>query len=51
MFAPVCVRQMAELASRLGLERVPTLMEALEVDVAGHMVEKGDPLFPRIDRP
>jgi methionyl-tRNA synthetase len=50
MFAPVCVRQMEELATRLGLDGVPTLREARDMDVSGRAVDKGDPLFPRIDR-
>jgi len=50
LFAPVCVQQMTELARRMGLDAVPTLEEARATEVAGRVVEKGDPLFPRIDR-
>jgi len=50
LFAPVCVQQMEELARRLGLDAVPTLNAARALPVAGRAVEKGGPLFPRIDR-
>jgi len=50
LFAPVCVQQMAELAERLGLDGVPTLDEARSIEVSGRTVEKGSPLFPRIER-
>ncbi|HKK92900.1 MAG TPA: class I tRNA ligase family protein, partial [Longimicrobiales bacterium] len=50
LFEPVCVEKMRELAGRLGLERVPTLEAARATEVAGRTVEKGEPLFPRIDR-
>ncbi|MDT8368882.1 MAG: methionine--tRNA ligase [Longimicrobiales bacterium] len=48
LFEPVCVRQIALLARRLGLDDVPTLADARTVDLSGRRVEKGDPLFPRI---
>ncbi len=50
LFQPVCPDRMGELASRLGLAGVPTLAEALEVDISGNEVAKGSPLFPRKDR-
>ena len=49
LFEPVAPARMAELASRLGLDRVPTLSEARTVELAGRPVERGDPLFPRPD--
>ncbi len=49
LFEPVAPAKMSELASRLGLDGVPTLAEALDVQVAGRTVEKGAPLFPRIE--
>ncbi len=48
LFQPVAPARMAELAARLGLEGVPTLSEALELAMSGRALEKGDPLFPRI---
>jgi methionyl-tRNA synthetase len=50
LFQPVCPARSAELADRLGLERVPTLHEARTVPLAGRTVRKGDPLFPRAVR-
>ena len=47
LFQPVCPSKMQELASRLGLQRVPTLEGSQDVNLAGHEVHKGDPLFPR----
>jgi methionyl-tRNA synthetase len=49
LFQPVCPAKMQELASRLGLDGVPRLDEALSVELAGRTVAKGEPLFPRID--
>jgi methionyl-tRNA synthetase len=46
---PIMPGKMAELASRLGLEEVPTVEGALTVDLAGSTVRRGDPLFPRPD--
>ena len=46
---PVTPTAMQELASRLGLEDVPRLDEAVELKVAGLNVRKGDPLFPRVE--
>ena len=40
---------MFELASRLGLDSVPTLEDALTVGLSGNSVQVRDPLFPRID--
>jgi hypothetical protein len=40
---------MAELASRLGLEGVPTLEEACTTALSGRRVAKGAPLFPKVD--
>jgi methionyl-tRNA synthetase len=49
LFQPVCPAKMAELASRLGLEGVPTLEEARTVSLAGRRVAKGAPLFPKVE--
>ena len=49
LLEPVAPAKMAELAMRLGLTGVPTLEGALTVDLAGNRVEKGDPLFPRVE--
>lgn len=49
LFQPVTPTAMEELASRLGLEDVPRLDEAVELKVAGLKVRKGDPLFPRVE--
>ena len=49
LFQPVAPEKMHELANRLGLEGVPTLDEAVTVDMAGQSVTLGDPLFPRVD--
>jgi methionyl-tRNA synthetase len=48
LFQPVAPAKMAELAERLGLDHVPHLEEARSVAMSGRSVEKGDPLFPRI---
>lgn len=50
LFEPVAPTKMADLAGRLGLKHVPTLSEALTVELSGNRVEKGEPLFPRMDR-
>jgi methionyl-tRNA synthetase len=50
LFQPVCPNRMAELSERLGLAGVPTLEEAVKLDVSGNRVSKGTPLFPRKDR-
>jgi len=49
LLEPVAPARMAELAARLGLDRVPDLEEAREVPLAGRTVRKGDPLFPKVD--
>jgi methionyl-tRNA synthetase len=46
---PFMPGKMAELAQRLGVSEVPTLDEALAMDLAGRGVRRGDPLFPRPD--
>jgi hypothetical protein len=40
---------MKELAQRLGADGVPTLGEAQGILLAGSGVEKGLPLFPRLE--
>lgn len=49
LFQPVAPGTMAELADRLGLDRVPTLGEAVGTTMEGREVRTGDPLFPRVD--
>ena len=49
LFKPVAPETMHDLAVRLGLDEVPTLDEAVAVPVSGRSVEKGQPLFPRVD--
>ena len=49
LLEPVAPGKMAELALRLGLDSVPSLEEALSVDIAGNHVKVSDPLFPRIE--
>jgi len=49
LFEPVTPSKMAELADRIGLERVPTLVEARSALVAGRTVRKGSALFPRVE--
>ena len=46
---PFMPTKMVELVRRLGVGQVPTLEEALELDLAGRTVHRGDPLFPRPD--
>ena len=46
---PFMPERMAELTRRLGVSAVPTLEEALVLDLAGRTVARGDPLFPRPD--
>jgi hypothetical protein len=50
LFQPVCPDRMAELASRLGLDTVPTLDEARRLELGSRRVRKGDPLYPRATR-
>ncbi|NNL30757.1 MAG: methionine--tRNA ligase [Gemmatimonadetes bacterium] len=49
LFKPVTPEAAELLAQRLGLEEVPTIRGSLEISLAGRNVEKGQPLFPRID--
>ena len=49
LFQPVAPAKMAELATRLGLDRVPTLEECRTIAIAGRTVAKGAPLFPRVE--
>jgi methionyl-tRNA synthetase len=49
LFQPVVPAKMAELCARLGLESVPTLAESGALELAGRLVHKGAPLFPKVD--
>jgi len=49
LFQPVMPAKMTDLASRLGLDAVPTLASCRTVDVSGRRVTAGSPLFPRAD--
>ena len=53
LFEPVAPERSAELARRLGLERVPLLRELPRVAVAGRdtgrRINVGEPLFPRVE--
>ncbi len=49
LFQPVAPAKMADLATRLGLDEVPTLARARALDPGGRRVRRGDPLFPRVD--
>ena len=49
LFEPVTPEKMKELSTRLGLERVPTLGEAVSIHLPGRLVDKGTPLFPRVE--
>jgi methionyl-tRNA synthetase len=49
LFQPVAPDTMEELARRLGLDGVPTLDEAVRAPLGGRAVEKGEPLFPRVE--
>jgi methionyl-tRNA synthetase len=49
LFQPVAPGKMEELAATLGLEAVPDLVEATALETAGRRVEKGAPLFPRVE--
>ena len=46
LFQPVCPARMSELASRLGLERIPTLEEAPRADAREGARAKGSPPLP-----
>ncbi len=49
LFLPVVPEKMSVLATQLGLSNVPTLEEAGSIGVAGLVVSKGVPLFPRVE--
>jgi methionyl-tRNA synthetase len=49
LLQPFLPEAMAELASRVGLERVPSLDELEGLGLEGREVCRGDPLFPRAD--
>ncbi len=49
LFEPIMPEKMTELASRLGVKEVPTLREALDLELASRGVVQGSPLFPRAD--
>jgi methionyl-tRNA synthetase len=49
LLQPILPEKMDELARSLGVEGVPTLDEALSMEMAGKAVTRGDPLFPRTD--
>ena len=49
LFQPVAPQKMEELAQALGLQEVPTLATAIEIELAGRSVGKPAPLFPRVD--
>ena len=49
LFQPVAPDKMSELAKRLGLGQVPTLRDARTTELAGKTVQRGDPLFPRVE--
>lgn len=51
LFKPAIPGKMEELARRLGLEGVPTITEAQSLAVAGNSVDRGEPLFPRMEFP
>ncbi len=46
---PFMPEKMGELARRVGVNDIPTLEDALEMKLAGTVVHRGDPLFPRPD--
>ncbi len=46
---PFMPGKMEELTRRLGVFELPTLEQALALELAGRMVTRGDPLFPRPD--
>jgi methionyl-tRNA synthetase len=49
LLLPVMPGRMTELAGRLGVSEVPTLEESRRTLLAGSVVSKGLPLFPRIE--
>jgi len=46
---PFMPEKMKDLSERLGVRDLPTLEDALELRLAGRMVRRGEPLFPRPD--
>lgn len=46
---PIMPGKMEELARHLGVQEVPTLDGSLSLDLAGRVVTRGSPLFPRPD--
>lgn len=49
LFQPVVPTAMEELARRLGLDGVPRLDDSRTVALEGRIVEKGAPLFPKVE--
>lgn len=49
LFQPVVPAAMAELSGRLGLSGVPRLEESRTVTTGGRVVQKGAPLFPKVE--
>jgi methionyl-tRNA synthetase len=49
LFQPVTPTAMDDLARRLGLDGVPRLAESLSVPLVHREVEKGTPLFPKVE--
>lgn len=47
LLSPFMPSKMAELAGRLGLERIPQLGAVAGLDLAGRQVHRGDVLFPK----
>jgi methionyl-tRNA synthetase len=47
MLEPFLPGKMADLATRLGMDAVPTLDELASLDLAGRTISKGEVLFPR----
>ena len=50
LFLPVTPEKMTNLAKLLGLDRVPSLEEAVSIILTGRTVSKGIPLFPKPER-
>ena len=49
LFQPVTPEKMEQLAATLDLGGVPTLDEAVSLELRGRSVRKGEPLFPRVE--
>jgi methionyl-tRNA synthetase len=49
LLQPILPGKMRDLVQRLGVQEVPTLEEALDLQLEGRTVRRGDPLFPRAD--